>query len=419
MVIPTILPPVTTTADTTWKFPEAPPDPILTLNTLYRSDPRPHAINLSVGAYRDANGAPHEFRAVRKARQLISKDDRLSNHQYLPISGSSKFNNLTSRLIFGAELAKQPYITTVQTISGTGSLRVALDFCKRVLNCSTLYIPTPTWGNHLQLSTDSNLKSSHYRYYCASTHSLDAPGLLSDLWNADHRTVVLFQACGHNPSGIDPSLNTWQRMLDIVKNRRCVVLFDMAYQGLSSGNLEDDAKVVRLFARSVPTLVCQSYAKCMGLYNSRIGSLSVCTPEYPNIGTRVQSQLKWIIRSMYSSPPVYGAHVVEAILSSDALRKEWVGEVSEMVDRIDMMRAMLYHGLVKRRVAGSWEHVRASRGMFCLLGLNKVDVQVLRDEYGVYMTKDSRINVAGLTEKNVGALVEALAKVVGRRAVET
>ena len=414
MVIPTKLPATAPETESIWNIPKAPEDAILGLTALYRSDSRPNALNLSIGVYLNEKGNPHEFRAVQKVRQRLNMDSQLYNHQYLPINGSAAFNKLSSRLIFGNDLSKEPFITTIQTLSGSGALRVALEFCARVLHCSTVFLSSPTWPNHPQLASDTHLKANLYRYYNHRSNSLDEDGLLSDLQNADHHSVVLFQPFCHNPTGVDPSWRVWMRILQIVRQRGCVVLFDVAYLGLSSGDVEQDAKVIRLFARTVPTLVCQSYSKCMGLYNSRIGSLSVCTPQCPDIAPRVLGQLKRIIRTLYASPPLHGATIVEALLTDVNLESEWKQELSEVVKRIKGMRKMLHYEICKQRIEGNWDHIEKCQGMFCFLGLKKEDVELLRKQHGIYLTSDSRVNVAGLTNRSVKILVQALVDVLGR-----
>lgn len=395
-----------------WSVPKAPLDPILKLTDQYRADPNPLALNLGVGAYRDQNGQPHEFRAVTHAIAAVSSQPVLHNHQYLPIDGSPHFNNLSALLIFGQNIVQSKSVATVQTISGSGALRVALEFCRKVLNSSTVLVPDPTWSNHIQMVSDAKMALSHYAYYHPRTRSVDVPKLIADLSVALERTVVILQPCAHNPTGADIPRQTWSEILRVVRERKLIPLFDMAYQGMASGDIHQDAYPVRLFAQNVNTLVAHSFSKSMGLYNSRIGSLSVAVPYHPSQTSSIISQLKWIIRTMYSSPPADGARLVETILSQPQLHAEWTQELKQVTERMNDMRLALYKGLTTRCVPGDWNHILNTTGMFVRLGLSHKQVEIMRTNHHVYMTADSRINVAALTETTTQYLCDALAHVL-------
>lgn len=401
-----------------WDIPPAPSDPILALHEAYQEACSPHAINLSVGAYRDGEGRAHEFRSVREARMSLSCTESY-DHGYLPISGLKGLSSLSARLIFGDGPVDAGRVACIHTVSGSCALRLGLAFASQVLGAGCGYISTPAWPNHGQMVPAEGLKLGRYRYYDSNRRGVDVEGMIEDLENAKHGDVVVMQPCGHNPTGADLTEEEWGRVAEIVKKRGLVAVFDMAYQGLASGDLERDAYAVRLFvSNGINVIVAQSYSKNLGLYNSRVGSVDVCVTEGVHMVetvANVKSQLCWLARGIYSSPPAHGGRIAERVLGEKGLRAEWESEIGDIVGRMRRMRMRLREELERRGVCGEWEHLTRTRGMFALLGLSEGQVAVLRCGFGIYMTKDSRINVAGLTEGNVERVAQAVAEVVGVR----
>jgi aspartate aminotransferase len=388
---------------------QAPEDPILGVTVAYNKDPSPLKVNLGVGAYRTEEGKPLVLNVVKKAEQSLVNDPSRFK-EYLPITGLAEFNKLSAKLIFGADspAIEENRVATVQCLSGTGSLRVGGDFLAKHYHERSIYIPVPTWGNHPKIFMMAGLKPMSYRYYDPSTRGLDIQGLVEDLSAAPEGSIVLLHACAHNPTGVDPTPEQWEQIRQLVRSRSLLPFFDSAYQGYASGSLDKDAHAVRLFvADGGELLMAQSYAKNMGLYGERVGALSIICRS-ADVAGKVESQLKLVIRPMYSNPPLHGASIVATILRSQELFHEWTIELKAMADRIITMRQELFDALQARGTPGDWSHIIKQIGMFTFTGLNKEQVAFMTREYHIYMTSDGRISMAGLNKKNLPQLADAI-----------
>eukprot|EP00835_Amoeboradix_gromovi_P002435 NODE_138_length_17968_cov_0.291175.p3 type:complete len:404 gc:universal NODE_138_length_17968_cov_0.291175:16129-17340(+) len=380
-----------------------PADPILGISEAFFKDSNPNKINLGVGAYRDSKGKPWILPSVRQAEKLLKEADK----EYDPISGSAKFCKLSQELKFGQVFDN---IATTQTISGTGALRVAGEFFKAFYD-KPVYLPNPSWGNHTPIFKNSGLQVQTYKYYDPSTCGLDFGGMMSNFETMANGSIVLLHACAHNPTGVDPTFQQWEEILEIMKKKQHVVLFDMAYQGFSSGDPSKDAEALRLFQKHSDKLaglmVCQSFAKNFGLYGERVGTLSIVGKDTEE-KARVMSQLKRIIRPMYSNPPIHGSKLVVSILSDPLLKKQWHEDLITMSQRIFTMRSELRKNLEDLKSELDWEHITTQIGMFCYSGLKPKEVDVLKSEYSVYLTSDGRISMAGVSKDNVQYLAYAI-----------
>lgn len=387
---------------------EAPPDPILGLNASFLADPSPNKLNLGVGAYRTEEGKPYILNCVRKAEEKILKGNY--NKEYLPIDGLAEFNRQSAKLIFGDLVS--PRIVTVQSLSGTGALRIGVSFIKNFMPEATLYISDPTWVNHFSIARESGVPAKTYRYFNNKTNSLDFNGMCEDIKNAPTKSVILLHACAHNPTGADPTIEQWQILANIIQEKGHFPFFDCAYQGFASGDLDRDVAPIRLFVKQGLEVFCaQSYAKNFGLYSERIGAFHVvCLNE--KLSAIVLSQLKIIIRAMYSSPPVHGALIVTTILSDPQLFSEWISEVNVMSDRIKLMRKMLFEKLCENKTPGDWTNIINQIGMFSFTGLSPEQCDILTKKYHIYLTKNGRISMPGLNTKSIPYLTEAIHDVV-------
>ncbi|KAB2019887.1 hypothetical protein ES319_D07G027200v1 [Gossypium barbadense] len=393
----------------------APEDPILGVTVAYNKDPSPVKLNLGVGAYRTEEGKPLVLNVVRKAEQMLL-NDKSRVKEYLPIVGIAEFNKLSAKLIFGADspAIRENRVTTVQCLSGTGSLRVGAEFLARHYHQKTIYIPQPTWGNHPKVFTLAGLSVKTYRYYDPTTRGMNFQGLLEDLGSAPSGSIVLLHACAHNPTGVDPTLQQWEQIRQLMRSKALLPFFDSAYQGFASGNLDEDAQSIRMFvADGGECFVAQSYAKNMGLYGERVGALSVVC-RAANVASKVESQLKLVIRPMFSNPPIHGASIVVTILKDSNMFNEWTIELKAMADRIISMRKQLFDALRARGTPGDWSHIIKQIGMFTFTGLNSKQVEFMTREYHIYMTSDGRISMAGLSSKTVPHLADAIHAAVTR-----
>lgn len=394
---------------------QAPEDPILGVTVAYNKDQSPVKLNLGVGAYRTEEGKPLVLNVVRRAEQLLVNDQSRVK-EYLPIVGLAEFNKLSAKLIFGAEspAIQENRVATVQGLSGTGSLRVGGEFLAKHHHQHTIYIPNPTWGNHTKIFAIAGLSVKTYRYYDPATRGLNFQGLLEDLGNAPSGAIVLLHACAHNPTGVDPTLEQWEQIRQLIRSKGLLPFFDSAYQGFASGSLDADAQPIRMFvADGGECLAAQSYAKNMGLYGERVGALSIVCKR-ADVASKVESQLKLVIRPMYSNPPIHGASLVATILKDKDLYNEWTIELKAMADRIITMRQKLFDALVARGTPGDWSHIIKQIGMFTFTGLNTEQVAFMTKEYHIYMTSDGRISMAGLSTRTVPHLADAIHAAVTR-----
>jgi aspartate aminotransferase len=394
--------------------PAGPPDPILGVTEAFKADKDPRKINLGVGAYRDDKGKPYVLPSVQKAEELV----RASNpdKEYLPITGLPEFTKAAAKLAYGADSAalQEGRVAVTQSISGTGALRIGGAFLARHYpHAKTIYLPVPSWGNHTPLFRDSGLEVKGYRYFDKSTVGLDFAGLKADLLAAPEQSIVLLHACAHNPTGVDPTKEQWKEISNIVKERKLFPFFDMAYQGFASGSTDRDAFAVRHFvAEGHQIALAQSFAKNMGLYGERVGAFSLVTGS-PEEKARVDSQLKIVIRPMYSNPPLHGARIASTILGNENLYSQWEGEVKGMAERIISMRETLYNTLTHDlKTPGEWGHVKSQIGMFSFTGLKPEQTKALAEKAHIYMTADGRISMAGLNAGNIHYFSEGVAAAV-------
>lgn len=389
-----------------------PPDVILGVTEAYKKDNNPNKVNLGVGAYRDDNGKPHVLPSVRKAEEEIKSKNM--DKEYFPISGSPEFCEHSIKLALGDEnpILSAGANATVQGISGTGSLCVGAKFLAQFFPGNReVHVPTPTWGNHNPLFRHAGMVVKQYRYFDPKSSGLDFEGLIQDISKIPERSIILLHACAHNPTGVDPKPEQWEEISTIVKKRNLFPYFDMAYQGFASGSTDKDAAAVRLFIKNGHKIaLAQSYAKNMGLYGERVGAFSLITSDRKEANA-VMSQLKIIIRPMYSNPPIYGARIVNEILGNAALKQEWLHDVKAMADRIISVRTKLRENLEKLGNSRNWSHITDQIGMFCFTGLKAHEVEKLTQDHSVYLTKDGRISMAGVTSKNVEYLANAIHQV--------
>ncbi|GMR53384.1 hypothetical protein PMAYCL1PPCAC_23579 [Pristionchus mayeri] len=385
-----------------------PPDAILGVTEAFKADPNPKKMNLGVGAYRDDQGKPFVLPSVREAERRIVGEKL--DKEYAGITGLPDFCNHSIKLALGAN---SPVITekrnvTVQAISGTGALRIGSEFLAKYSKSKVIYQPTPTWGNHVPVFKFAGVDVKQYRYYDKNTCGFDEKGALEDIAQIPKGSIILLHACAHNPTGVDPTREQWKKISEVVKKQGLFVFFDMAYQGFASGDVDGDAFAVRYFIEQGHKIcLAQSFAKNMGLYGERVGAFTMVCGDAEEAG-RVASQIKILIRPMYSNPPIHGARIASRILNDPELKKQWLTDVKGMADRIITMRSQLKDLLKKEGSSRNWQHITDQIGMFCFTGINPQQVEKLIKEHSVYLTKDGRISVAGISSNNVGYLAKAL-----------
>jgi aromatic-amino-acid transaminase len=388
----------------------APRDPILGLNEQFAADNRPTKVNLGVGVYFDDDGKLPLLKCVQEAEKLMMEAPKPRG--YLPIDGIAAYDKAVQGLVFGADstAVKGGRIATVQALGGTGGLKLGADFLKRVNPGAQVLISDPSWENHRALFESAGFTVGQYPYYDASKHGVDVDGMLAALDAAAPGTIVVLHACCHNPTGYDITPADWDAVIATVGKRALVPFLDMAYQGFGEGIAEDGAVIGQFMASGLDFFVATSFSKSFSLYGERVGALSVVC-ESKDEADRVLSQLKRVIRTNYSNPPIHGAQVVAMVLTTPALRALWEAELAAMRQRIKSMRVALQDRLKAAGVKQDVSFITRQKGMFSYSGLGKAQMTRLRDEFGIYGVDSGRICVAALNNKNLDAVVAAIAKV--------
>ena len=388
-----------------------PGDPILTLNEAFGHDPRPGKINLSIGIYFDDAGHLPVMRAVREAEAAIAPT--LGARPYLPMEGMAAYRQAVQALLWGAdhEAVTSGRIATIQTLGGSGGLKVGSDFLKRYFPDSAVWVSDPTWDNHRAMFEGAGLAVHTYPYYDAQTGGLRFAEMLATLQSLPPRSIVLLHACCHNPTGVDLSAAQWDELIPVIQSRQLIPYLDIAYQGFGDG-LEQDAHALRALTQAGISFFCaNSFSKSFSLYGERCGALSVVCPDAAQ-AARVLGQLKATIRKNYSSPPTHGARVVAHVLQTPALRAMWAEELDAMRQRIKVMRQRVADGLAAALPGHDVSRFTSQRGMFSYTGLSEAQVDALRHEHGVYLVRSGRMCVAGLNAGNVDKVIQALVAVI-------
>jgi len=389
----------------------APPDAILGLNEAFGRDARPEKINLTTGVYKNAHGQTPILSCVKEAERRLFESE--ASKGYLGIDGLPEFSGRVRELIFGAdhEITVSGRATSIQAPGGTGALRVAAEFLGKAFPGVTIWCSQPTWPNHPAIFQAAGVEVAEYGYFDETTNGLNFASMLDGLAAIPAGDVVCLHACCHNPTGVDPTAQQWEQVAEIIESRDLLPLVDFAYQGFGDG-LEEDATGLRTLARpGRRLLVASSFSKNFGLYRERVGALTVVTGDADTAGI-VLSRLKQTIRANYSNPPAHGAGVVTTILDDDLLRKEWQTELNGMRERINDMRQRLATGLAAAAPDHDFTNVGTQRGMFSFSGLSPAQVDRLREEHAVYLVRNGRMNVAGVTEENIGRLCESIATIL-------
>jgi aromatic-amino-acid transaminase len=388
--------------------PQAPPDPILGLTEAYLADPNPAKVNLGVGVYLDEHGKVPILRCVAEAqKRWIAAED---SKGYLPIDGIKPYNRAIQELVLGEDspAVAEGRAVTLQSLGGTGALRVGAEFLRRFLPESGVWLSTPSWENHRALFEAAGHTVSQYPYYDPGTHDLDFAAMCARLRTLAPRSTIVLHACCHNPSGVDPNRDQWLELRDIIAERSLVPFLDFAYQGLGDG-LDEDAFAVRAIVEAgIPCLIANSFSKSFSLYRERVGGLTVVTAS-PDESARALSQLKRVVRASVSNPPSFGGQVVALTLGDPELSALWREELTAMRLRIRKMRRLFAEGLRDKGISRDFGFIERQKGMFSFLGLPVEAVHRLRKEFGIYAVDSSRVCVAAMNERNVARVCDAVA----------
>jgi aspartate aminotransferase len=383
------------------------PDAILGLMAKFRADPAPQKVDLGVGVFRDLSGNTPILDCVRLAEKRVLAAQWTKS--YVGAAGREEFNLAVEELVLGtSHIARRDRrVRTVQAPGGCGALRVGAELIRAAAPTTTVHVSDPTWGNHMPLLGSSGLRLEPYPYYAAASHELRFAAMLERLDRAAAGDVVLVHACCHNPTGADLAADQWRELIALLQRRQLIPYLDLAYQGFGD-DLTADVAGVRMVAEQLPeVLIATSYSKNLGLYRERVGALIVISDNETRADA-VYSQVLQIARSIYSMPPDHGAAIAACIFADPELRESWVSELAVMRNRIQDMRALLARHLREVTGNGTFDFIEAQRGMFSLLGVSTDVVGRLRDEHHIYMTNDSRMNLAGIMPDNAAYVAECI-----------
>ena len=389
-------------------------DPILTLMEKFQKDERNNKVNLSIGLYYTEEGIVPQLNAVKQAA-LRTNQDVDKAKLYLPMSGLKSYCDITQALLLGAEsqARAEQRAVTIQTLGGSGALKVGADFLHKYFPASKVWVSRPTWENHIAIFQGSGFEVAEYPYFDANTNGVAFDDMLACLKQIPEQDVVLLHPCCHNPTGADLTPEQWDQVIAVLLERNLIPFLDIAYQGFAE-DLDKDAYAIRALDRAgAKFLLSNSFSKIFSLYGERIGGLTaIC--ESSESAEHVLGQFKATVRKIYSSPPTTGAVLVDTVLRDDALRLDWQEELQEMCDRIAKMRTILRDELTQRVPDRDFSYLVKQRGMFSYTGLTGEQADILREEFAIYLLRSGRICVAGLNQKNVYYVAESIAKVLTR-----
>ncbi|MEX9253893.1 aromatic amino acid transaminase [Pseudenterobacter timonensis] len=387
-------------------------DPILSLMERFKEDPRSDKVNLSIGLYYNEEGIIPQLQAVAEAEARLNAMPHGAS-LYLPMEGLNSYRSTIAPLLFGADhlVLTAGRVATIQTLGGSGALKVGADFLKKYFPDSGVWVSDPTWENHVAIFEGAGFTVETYPWFDSETNGVRVEALLEKLNTLPERSIVLLHPCCHNPTGADLTNPQWDAVIEVLKARNLIPFLDIAYQGFGAG-MEEDAYAIRAIASAgLPALVSNSFSKIFSLYGERVGGLSVICDDRES-ATRVLGQLKATVRRIYSSPPNFGAQVVATVLGDEALRAIWLAEVDAMRQRILAMRQALVDVLKEAVPGHNFDYLLKQRGMFSYTGLSASQVDRLRDEFGVYLIASGRMCVAGLNSRNVQRVAQAFAAVM-------
>ena len=387
-------------------------DPILSLMERFKEDPSPDKVNLSIGLYYNEAGIIPQLDAVAQAEARLNAQPHGAS-LYLPMEGLISYRNAIAPLLFGDDhpALRDGRIATIQTLGGSGALKVGADFLKRYFPGSQVWVSDPTWENHVAIFAGAGFEVHTYPWFDDATGGVRVDALLETLNTLPAQSIVLLHPCCHNPTGADLTNDEWDRVTEVLKARELIPFLDIAYQGFGAG-MEEDAYAIRAIARAgLPALVSNSFSKIFSLYGERVGGLSVVCDD-ADAASRVLGQLKATVRRIYSSPPNFGAQVVATVLNDATLKASWLAEVEAMRLRILAMREELVKVLETAMPGRDFGYLLRQRGMFSYTGLSAAQVERLREEFGVYLIASGRMCVAGLNSHNVHRVAQAFAAVM-------
>ena len=387
-------------------------DPILSLMEEFGKDERTEKVNLSIGLYYNEDNIVPQLNAIKAAYKNIEpSNDKVK--LYLPMDGLKSYNEATQALVLGknSQARQDGRAVTIQTLGGSGALKVGADFLKKYFPESDVWVSQPTWENHIAIFNGAGIHSHFYPYFDAATNGVNVAEMLEKLSKLPAKSIVLLHPCCHNPTGADLTPAEWDQVIDVLKKQDLIPFLDIAYQGFGQG-LEEDAYAIRALDQSgMNFIVSNSFSKIFSLYGERVGGLTfVCDDQAT--AQKVLGQLKATVRRIYSSPATTGALLVDNVLNDADLTAQWEAELKEMRERIIKMRQILNEKLSQALPAHDFSYLVKQQGMFSYTGLTAEQVDILKDKYGIYLVRSGRMCAAGLNLNNIDYVAESIAEVI-------
>ncbi len=387
-------------------------DPILSLMEEFGKDERTQKVNLSIGLYYNEDNIVPQLNAIKAAYKNIEpSNDKVK--LYLPMDGLKSYNEATQALVLGknSQARQDGRAVTIQTLGGSGALKVGADFLKKYFPESDVWVSQPTWENHIAIFNGAGIHSHFYPYFDAATNGVNVAEMLEKLSNLPAKSIVLLHPCCHNPTGADLTPAEWDQVIEVLKKQDLIPFLDIAYQGFGQG-LEEDAYAIRALDQSgMNFIVSNSFSKIFSLYGERVGGLTfVCDDQAT--AQKVLGQLKATVRRIYSSPATTGALLVDNVLNDADLTAQWEAELKEMRERIIKMRQILNEKLSQALPAHDFSYLVKQQGMFSYTGLTAEQVDILKDKYGIYLVRSGRMCAAGLNLNNIDYVAESIAEVI-------
>lgn len=387
-------------------------DPILSLMEEFGKDERTPKVNLSIGLYYNEDNIVPQLNAIQAAYKNIEA----SNDQvklYLPMDGLKPYNQATQTLLLGehSPARAQGRAVTIQTLGGSGALKVGADFLKKYFPESDVWVSQPTWENHIAIFNGAGIESHFYPYFDAETNGVNVAAMLEKLNTLPAKSIVLLHPCCHNPTGADLTPAEWDQVIAVLKKQDLIPFLDIAYQGFGQGLSEDAYAIRALDQAGMNFIVSNSFSKIFSLYGERIGGLTfVCDDQAT--AQKVLGQLKATVRRIYSSPPTTGALLVNNVLSDHALTTLWTAELTQMRERIMQMRQILQNKLSQALPERDFSYLVKQQGMFSYTGLSAEQADLLKNQYAIYLLRSGRMCVAGLNLSNIDYVAESIAEVI-------
>tara|TARA_B100000427_G_scaffold291050_1_gene267636 strand:- start:2033 stop:3226 length:1194 start_codon:yes stop_codon:yes gene_type:complete len=390
---------------------EAPKDPILGLTDEFNKDTNPKKVNLAVGVYQDDNGITSTFESVLEAEKILL--DMNISKSYKPIDGDKDFLKQSIQMVLGEKIFENSRFSPIalNTPGGTGALKLVSEFLNTFSSKSTVWFSNPTWPNHQPIFEASGFETNSYEYFDKENNIVAFEEMVKSIEKIPSGDIIVLHGCCHNPTGCDLSDDQWEVLASILKKNNIITICDFAYQGLGDG-VDEDASGVRILSEKVDDLfICSSYSKNFGLYSERVGCLIYKSADEQK-SEKILSQLKKTARTIYSNPPAHGSEIVKIILNDEYLKNLWLKDLSGLRNRVKEMRASLNSNLIELGCNKDFSFIVDQNGMFSFSGISKEDVHKLRNEYSIYIVDSGRVNIAGITSKNINYISESINKIV-------